>query len=107
MPRVLIIRMRNVPAADSTALKGLRDVGRPVPAGRRRASLSDVHAQPMVAIRRAALGDELADEDLVGNTDDALDPARVHLGLAPAEAPQFAVPTVAREGRRRHPRPPA
>jgi len=69
--------------------------------------LSDVHAQPMVAIRRAALGDELADEDLVGNIDDALNLARAYLGLAPAARPDFAVSTVAREERRRHTRPPA
>jgi hypothetical protein len=69
--------------------------------------LSDVHAQPMVALQRSALGEELPEEDLVGNIDDALNVARVHLGLAPVETPQFAVPTVAREDRRRQPRPPS
>jgi anti-anti-sigma regulatory factor len=103
-PRVLILRLRNVPAVDSTGLHALRDV---VPRFRRagtRVILSDVHAQPMVALQRSALGDELADEDLVGNVDDALNLARVHLGLAPVTAPTFAIPTVAREDRRRHPR---
>src|SRR5438045_8417120 len=37
-----------------------------------RVILSDVHAEPMVALRRSAFGDELAEEDLVGNIDDAL-----------------------------------
>jgi sulfate permease, SulP family len=107
LPRVLIIRMRNVPAVDSTGLNALRDVvGRFRRAGAR-VILSDVHAQPMVAIRRSALGDELTDEDLVGNIDDALNLARSHLGLAPVEAPAFAVPTVAREDRRHQPRPPS
>jgi SulP family sulfate permease len=106
-PRVLIIRMRNVPAMDSTGLNALRDVvGRFRRAGSR-VILSDVHAQPMVALRRSALGDELEEEDLVGNIDDALNVTRAHLGLAPVSRPAFAVPTVAREDRRRHPRPPA
>jgi hypothetical protein len=33
--------------------------------------------------------------------------ARAHLRLAPVARPAFAVPTVAREDRRHHPRPPA
>ena len=71
-----------------------------------RVILSDVHAQPMVAIRKSALGDELSDEDMVGNIDDALNRARVHLGLAPAARPDFAVPTVAREDPSLPPGPP-
>jgi hypothetical protein len=41
----------------------------------------------------------------VGNIDDALNVARAHLGLEAAPRPEFAVPTVAREDRRRQPRP--
>jgi len=105
-PRVLIIRMRNVPAMDSTGLNALRDVvGRFRRAGAR-VILSDVHAQPMVALQRSALADEIAEDDLVGNIDDALNVARAHLGLATVPRPEFAVPTVAREDRRRQPRPP-
>ena len=103
-PRVLILRLRNVPAVDSTGLHALRDVVTRFRKAGTRVILSDVHAQPMVALQRSALGDELADEDLVGNVDDALNLARVHLGLAPVKARTFAVPTVAREDRRRHPR---
>jgi SulP family sulfate permease len=106
-PRVLIIRMRNVPAMDSTGLHALRDVATRFRRGGARVILSDVHAQPMVALRRSAFGDELAEEDLVGNIDDALNVARAHLGLEPVARPAFAVPTVAREDRRVHPRPPA
>ena len=106
-PSVLIIRMRNVPAMDSTGLNALRDVVTRFRRGGARVILSDVHAQPMVALRRSALGDELAEEDLVGNIDDALNAARAHLGLELVAPPAFAVPTVAREDRRHHPRPPA
>jgi SulP family sulfate permease len=106
-PRVLILRMRNVPAMDSTGLNALRDVVTRFRHAGTRVILSDVHAQPMVALRRSAFGDELAEEDLVGNIDDALNVARAHLGLEPVARPAFAVPTVAREDRRQHPRPPA
>jgi SulP family sulfate permease len=106
-PRVLILRMRNVPAMDSTGLNALRDVVTRFRQAGTRVILSDVHAQPMVALRRSAFGDELAEEDLVGNIDDALNVARAHLGLEPVARPAFAVPTVAREDRRHHPRPPA
>jgi len=105
VPRVLIIRMRNVPAMDSTGLHALGDVITRFRRAGSRVILSDVHAQPMVALRRSALGDELAEEDLVGNIDDALNVARAHLGLATVAPPMFAVPTVAREDRRRRPWP--
>jgi SulP family sulfate permease len=104
-PKVLIVRMRNVPAIDSTGLNALRDVVNRFRRDGTRVILSDVHAQPMAALQRSALGEELPEEDLVGNIDDALNVARIHLGLAPVERPVFAVPTVAREDRRRHPRP--
>ena len=80
--------------------------GRPVRRAGTRVLLSDVHAQPMLALQRSALADELPEDDLVGNIDDALNVARAHLGLAPVARAAFAIPTVAREDRRRQPRPP-
>ena len=59
--------------------------------------LSDVHTQPLVALGRSAVLEEVGEENLFGNLDDALDRAREHLGLPPADHPLFAVPTVARE----------
>jgi SulP family sulfate permease len=107
MPRVLILRMGNVPAGDSTGLTALRDVvARPRGAGAR-VILSDVHAQPMVAIRLSALGKELPEEDPVGIIDGALNLARAPLGLAPIDRPDFAVPTVPGEKGRGAPVPPA
>ena len=105
-PKLLILRMRHVPAIDSTGLNALRDVVTRFRRAGTRVILSDVHAQPMAALQRSALGAEIPEEDLVGNIDDALNVARVHLGLPPVARPDFAVPTVAREERRRHPRPP-
>jgi SulP family sulfate permease len=96
-PRVLILRMRHVPAIDSTGLHVLRDLVR---RGRHEGMLvvlSDVHSQPVVAMERAGLYDELGEENIHGNIDDALNRARAHLGLPREERPAFATPTVARE----------
>jgi sulfate permease, SulP family len=83
-PRVLIVRMRNVPAIDSTAMHALKDLVRRSRADGTRVLLSDVHAQPMIALGRSGLLDELGDADIVGGIEEALDRAREHLGLAPA-----------------------
>jgi SulP family sulfate permease len=96
-PKVLILRLRNVPAIDSTALNVLRDL---VHRGRKTGTmvlLSDVHAQPMLALGRSYLLDEIGDDNIFGNVDDALNRARTHLGLATQPRPPFAIPTVARE----------
>jgi len=98
-PKVLILRMRHVPAIDSTGLHALRDLVR---RSRRDGSLlilSDVHSQPVVALERSGLYDELGEENIHGNIDDALNRAREHLGIPSLPAPTFATPTVAREGK--------
>ena len=96
-PKVLIIRMRNVPAIDSTAMHALGDIVRRSRKDGTLTLLSDVHAQPMIALGRSDLLDEIGDENLFGNLDDALNAARAHLGLPPVERPAFEAPTVARE----------
>ncbi|MGH7674449.1 MAG: SulP family inorganic anion transporter, partial [Gemmatimonadales bacterium] len=96
-PKVLIIRMRNVPAIDSTGLHALKDLVRKSRREGMLVLLSDVHAQPVVALERSGLWDELGEENIHGHLDDALNRARAHLGLAPVERPPFATPTVARE----------
>jgi hypothetical protein len=49
--------------------------------------LVGVHAQPMIALGRADLLDEIGEADLCGTLDEALDAARAHLGLSPAPRP--------------------
>lgn len=96
-PKVLIIRMRNVPAIDSTGMHALKEV---VHRSRKEGTLvllSDVHTQPLVAIGRSAVLDEIGEDNIFGNIDDALNGARRHLGLPTVKRPEFAVPTVARE----------
>jgi SulP family sulfate permease len=96
-PRVLIIRMRDVPAIDSTGMHALGDIVRRSRKDGTLVLLSDVHAQPMVALGRSSLLAELGEEHVFGNLDDALNAARVHLGLPIVPRPVFAAPTVARE----------
>ena len=98
-PRVLILRMRHVPAIDSTGLHALRDL---VQRSRRDGSLvilSDVHAQPVVALERSGLYDEVGEDNVHGNLDDALNRAREYLELPTVQRPAFATPTVEREKR--------
>jgi sulfate permease, SulP family len=96
-PKVLIIRLRNVPSIDSTAMHALKDVVHRTRKEGTVVVLSDVHTQPLVAIGRSKVLDEIGEENLFGNIDDALNRARALIGLEPVERPEFAVPTVARE----------
>jgi SulP family sulfate permease len=98
-PKVLIVRLRHVPAIDSTGLHALRDLARRSRREGILVILSDVHAQPVVALERSGFYDELGEENIQGNIDDALNRARQHLGLEPVERPVFATPTVARESK--------
>ena len=96
-PKVLIIRMRNVPAIDSTGIRALADVTRRTRKEGTLVLLSDVHAQPLVALGRSDLLDEIGEDSIFGNLDDALNRARAEIGEAPVPPPPGATPTVRRE----------
>jgi SulP family sulfate permease len=78
-PRVLIIRMRHVPAIDSTAMHALKDLVRRTRAEGTVVLLSDVNSQPLIALGRSGLLDEIGEENLFGDVDAALEAARQHL----------------------------
>jgi SulP family sulfate permease len=80
-PKVLIIRMRNVPAIDSTAIHALRDLIRRTRKDRTMVLLSEVRSQPLVALGRSELLDEIGTDALCGDIDEALATARAHLGV--------------------------
>jgi sulfate permease, SulP family len=84
-PKVLIVRMRNVPAIDSTAMHALRDLVRRTRKDGTLVLFSDVRAQPLVALTGSGLLDDIGDEHLFGDIDAALAAARRHLGLPPDE----------------------
>jgi SulP family sulfate permease len=90
-PKVLIMRMRHVPAIDSTALHTLRDLVRRTRRDGTQVLLSDVHSQPLIALERSGLLEEIGADCLYGNIDEALAAARTHLGL-PAEEPPTTIP---------------
>ncbi|HET7232312.1 MAG TPA: sulfate permease [Longimicrobium sp.] len=82
-PKVLVIVMDRVPAIDSTGLRALRTVVRRATKDGTRVILSGVHAQPMVALGRSDLLDELGDANLCGTIPEALEVARAHLSPPP------------------------
>lgn len=71
-PRVLIIRMRNVPAIDSTGMNALRQLIRRLRRDRTLVLLAEVHAQPLVALGRSYLLDEIGEENMFGSLAEAL-----------------------------------
>ena len=82
-PKVLIIRMRDVLLLDSTGMHALRDV---VHRSRRAGTgvlLSDLHMQPLVALTGSAILEEIGQENVCANLDDALARARVLLESPP------------------------
>ncbi|MEO7085497.1 MAG: sulfate permease [Gemmatimonadaceae bacterium] len=81
-PKVLIIRMRNVPAIDSTGMHALREVMRRTRSDGTLALLADVSAQPLAALERSAILDEIGRENVLATLDLALERAREHLGLS-------------------------
>jgi sulfate permease, SulP family len=81
-PKVLIIRMRNVPTIDSTAMHALSDLVRRTRNDKTVVLLSDVQAQPRLALQRSELLEELGEEHVFENIDDALRSARRLLGLS-------------------------
>ena len=71
-PKVLIIRMRNVPAIDSTGMHALKDLVRSTKRDGTAIFLSDVHSQPLIALGRSELLDEIGEERMFGSIDEAL-----------------------------------
>lgn len=96
-PKVLIIRMRNVPAIDSTGMHALKDLVASTKRDGTAILLSDVHSQPLIALGRSELLDEIGEDRMFGNIDEAL-----------AEAGALAAPAVdvARDERHRPAPPP-
>lgn len=96
-PAVLIIRMRDVLALDSTGMHVLKDIATRTRQQGTTVLLADVHMQPLVALTGSAAMDVIGRGNIFGNLDDALNHARQLLGLPPESAPEGATPTVARE----------
>jgi len=81
-PKVLIVRMRHVPAIDSTGMHALKDLVHRSRGDGTLVLISDIHTQPRLALERSAVFDEIGAQNICETLDDALDRAREH--LAPA-----------------------
>jgi SulP family sulfate permease len=79
-PKVLILRMRQVKAIDSTGLRILEDLCKKAKHEGTLLIMSGVHAQPMAAMDKIGLVDQIGEENLCANIDDALKRAREALG---------------------------
>jgi SulP family sulfate permease len=81
-PKVLIIRMRYVPAIDSTGMHALKDL---VHRSRRDGTLvliADIQSQPRMALERSVVFEEIGEEHIFDSLDAALAAAREHLDIA-------------------------
>jgi SulP family sulfate permease len=78
-PRVLILRMRQVKAIDSTGLRILEDLYEKTRHEGTRLILSGVHEQPMGAMEKSGLLDRIGEDNLCVDIDGALARAKAFL----------------------------
>jgi SulP family sulfate permease len=96
-PAIRIIRMRKVMSIDATGLNMLKELVADCRKTNTQLILSGVHAQPIFAMQQYGLADEIGEENMFGNIDDALDHARKLLGLPAQGRPDDFVASVKRE----------
>ncbi|MEQ8764859.1 MAG: SulP family inorganic anion transporter [Planctomycetota bacterium] len=80
-PKVLILRLREVPAIDATGLRALEDL---IDKTKRQGTallLSGLHAQPLEALQKAGLFERIGKANAHPDIDHALDHARKIVGL--------------------------
>ncbi len=75
-PRALVVRMRHVPATDSTGIHALRELVRNSARAGTRVILAEVLDQPMTVLSNAGLLDELGPENVFATLEEALERAR-------------------------------
>lgn len=96
-PQIRIIRMRQVLSIDATGLNMVKEMQRESRKAGSHLILSGVHAQPLFALQQYGLADEIGEENIFGNIDDALDKAREMLGMKKEVRTRSFVPSVERE----------
>lgn len=83
--KVFILRLRNVPAIDSTGLTTIEDFYYDCRKNKIILLLSGIHAQPLFAAEKAGLLEKIGIDNCCGNIDDALNRAREILGMEKQE----------------------
>jgi len=96
-PSIRILRMRKVMSIDATGLNMLKELFNDCRKSGTTLILSGVHTQPLFAMQQYGLADEIGEENIFGNIDDALDRARSLLGLPVQGRPAGFVASVKRE----------
>lgn len=86
-PKVRIVRMRHVLVIDATGIRILSEEHKNAQRHKIAFLLSDVHAQPLIALERAGILAAIGEEHVCGSIDDALQKARELLGLPAAPNP--------------------
>ena len=84
VPRVLIFRVRNVPAMDASGLRALEHAWEKFRRRNTHVVLSGVQPQPMKILLRSGLLDRIELENICANLDEALTRARAILAADPA-----------------------
>ena len=82
-PRVMVVRMRHVPAMDSTGIHALRELVRNGHKAKTVIILAEVLAQPLVVLRNSGLADEIGTENVFDSLEEALDRAGQIVALRP------------------------
>ena len=83
--RIFILRLRNVPAIDSTGISTIEDFYYDCKKNKIVLLLSGIHAQPLFAAEKAGLLERIGIDNCCGNIDDALNRAREILGMQKQE----------------------
>ncbi len=96
-PKILILRMRQVPSIDAAGIQMIENLMIRCRAQNTQLLLSGVHAQPVVALTRAGVLKELGEQNALANIDAALNRAREILGLPLVEGLEKNVPSVSWE----------
>ena len=88
LPPVVILRLRNMTAIDTTGLRALEGLAERVLESGRSLILCGARPQPARLIRRAGIAERIGPRNVCANVQEALDRAReIHEGAAEAAAP--------------------
>lgn len=78
-PKVMILRMRNVPTIDATGMKTIEDIWKKISQRKALFLIAEIHSQPLVALEQSGFIKKLGEENIVATIESAIDTARSFL----------------------------
>ena len=78
-PKVLILRLRHLLVLDASGLSALKDLNSQCQRYQTRLLLEGIHAQPLIAMERSGLLEEMGPENVLGSLDESLERAKAVL----------------------------